>query len=128
MKKVLIFGVIVSFLVVLVIMYLHHIPIPTENMPTSVNIITLPSPPHNKVITDFDNIDLVFKMIKSSDLKPIFYSEKGWQIRLIYRGGDISMIEDKISINGRWFKANNNISSIFKDFYLNLDYEEKLWR
>lgn len=113
---------------ILIYVYLHHIPIPTRNLPTSVTIIALPSPPHCKTIVDAENIDLIFKMIEDSDLKPIINTRKGWQVSLKYRGGDILMIEDKIEINGRWFKANNDISSKFIDFYLKLDYIEELWR
>lgn len=119
--------IVVLCLLLLVYTYLHHIPIPTKNLPTSVTIIALPSPPHSKTITDAENIDSIFKMIKDSDLKPIINNEKGWQVWLKYRGGDIIMIEDKIAINGKWFKANNKISSKFIDFYLNLDYKEESW-
>lgn len=108
--------------------YLHHIPIPIKNLPSSVTIIALPSPPHYKTITDTENIDLIFKLIKDSDLKPIINNEKGWQVSLKYSGGTIVMIGSKIEINGRWFKANSNISSKFMDFYLDLDYEEELWK
>jgi hypothetical protein len=111
----------------LIFTYLNHIPIPTKKLPTSVTIIALPSPPHYKTITDTENLESIFKMIKDSDLKPIINTRKGWQVRLKYRGGDIIMIEDKIKINGRWFKANNKISSKFIDFYLNLDYKEESW-
>lgn len=38
------------------------------------------------------------------------------------------MLENKIEINGRWFKANSNISSKFKEFYQELDYKEELWK
>lgn len=113
--------------VVLIYTYLHHIPIPTNNLPTSVTIIALPSPPHYKTITDVENIDLIFNMIKDSDLKPIINNAKGWQVSLKYRGGVILMIGDKIEINGRWFRANNIISSKFNEFYLNLDYKEESW-
>ncbi|MDH8676928.1 hypothetical protein QE109_02150 [Fusibacter bizertensis] len=120
--------IIVLIVFLLIYTYLHHIPIPTKNLPTTVTIIALPSPPHYKTIIDTENIDLIFKMIKNSDLKPIINNEKGWQVSLEYRGGTIVMIGDKIEINGRWFKANNKISSKFMDFYLNLDYKEKLWK
>lgn len=108
--------------------YLHHIPIPTKNLPSSVTIITLPSPPHYKTITDTENIDWIYTSIKDSDLKPIINNEKGWQVSLKYNGGTIVMLENKIEINGRWFKANSNISSKFKDFYKELDYKEELWK
>lgn len=124
-KSIIIIGALC--VVVLIYTYLHHIPIPTNNLPTSVTIYALPSPPHYKTVTDAENIDLIFKMIKDSDLKPIINNAKGWQIRLKYRGGVIIMIENKIQINGRWFKANNKISSKFNDFYLDLDYKEESW-
>ena len=119
--------IVVLCVVMLVFTYINHIPIPTKNLPTSVTIIALPSPPHYKTITDVENIDLIFKMIKDSDLKPIMNNAKGWQVSLKYRGGVILMIGDKIEINGRWFRADNKISSKFIDFYLNLDYKEELW-
>lgn len=120
--------IVVLCVVMLIFTYINHIPIPTKNLPTSVTIIALPSPPHYKTITDAENIESIFKIIKDSDLKPIINTRKGWQVRLKYRGGDIIMIEDKIKINGRWFKADNKISSKFIDFYLNLNYKEELWR
>lgn len=120
--------IILVFLFILISTYILKAPIPLHNLPTSVSIVTLPSPPHFKIVTDSENIDLIFSMINESDLKPIFFNEKGWQIRLIYKGGDIAIIENKIRINGRWYKANNDISLKFNDFYLNLDLKEELWR
>lgn len=119
--------IVVLCAVILIFTYINHIPIPTNNLPTSVTIIALPSPPHYKTITNTENIESIFKMIKDSDLKPTINNAKGWQIRLKYRGGDIVMIGNKIEINGRWFKANNIISSKFNEFYLNLDYKEESW-
>ncbi|OJV64937.1 MAG: hypothetical protein BGO41_15220 [Clostridiales bacterium 38-18] len=127
MKKIVIVVLIISF-VTLTYTYMQHVPIPTKNLPVSVNMIVLPSPPHYKTIIDVENIELIFKLINDSDLKPIINYEKGWQVRLEYKGGSVAIIENKIEINGKWFKSNNNISAIFKDFYLNLDYKEELWQ
>lgn len=127
MKKIVIVVLVISF-VTLTYTYMQYVPIPIKNLPVSVNMIVLPSPPHYKTISDTENIKLIFKMINDSDLKPMINNEKGWQVRLEYKGGSVAIIENKIQINGKWFKSNNNISSMFKDFYLNLDYKEELWK
>lgn len=94
MKRLFIFITIVCVFV-LIYTYLHHIPIPSKHLPSSVTIITLPSPPHYKTITDTENIDWIFTSIKDSDLKPIINNEKGWQVSLKYNGGTIVMLEKK---------------------------------
>lgn len=127
MKRVFIFIIIVCVFLV-IYSYLKHIPIPSKKLPTSVTIIALPSPPHYKTIIDTENIEWIFSFIKESDLKPIINNGKGWQVSLKYNGGTIVILENKIEINGRWFKANNNISAKFMEFYQALDYKEELWK
>ncbi|HAS73116.1 MAG TPA: hypothetical protein DCS67_03120 [Clostridiales bacterium UBA8960] len=123
-------AVLIASLIVLSAIYvlLSVVPIPTNPLPTSVKMVALPSPPHYKEVTSNEDIHAIFNMIKDSDLKPVMHFEKGWQVRLVYKGGDITVINNYVNINGRWFKAKDNISDKLRIYYEDLKIEEKPWQ
>lgn len=123
-------AVLIASLIALSAIYvlLSVVPIPTNPLPTAVKMVALPSPPHYKTVTSSEDVQTIFDMIKDSDLKPVIYFEKGWQVRLVYQGGEITVMNNYVNINGRWFKAKDNISDKLRIYYEDLKIEEKPWQ
>lgn len=112
---------------VIIVIYMNDVPLP-KKVPDEITFMTLPSPPKYKVINRSEDIQLLFNEIEQLDLKPIFNTEKGWQMSIEYNGGVILIINHKIKINSKWFKCDDDIAAIFHDYYLKMDYPELKWQ
>lgn len=110
--------------------YLVEIPIP-KNLPEKVTMVTLPSPPMTKVITDPETIQTLFTLIEEAKRKPdirsMIVSEKGYQLRIIYSGGEVTFLGDRMAFKGRHFVVENTLRQDLMDLYYQSLAEEKPW-
>lgn len=111
----------------IIVIYMTDVPLP-KKVPDEITFTTLPSPPKYKIINRSDDIKLLFDEIEQLKLKPILNTEKGWQMSIEYNGGTILIINHKIKINSKWFKCDDDISSIFHEYYQKMDYPESTWQ
>ncbi|MCA0386772.1 MAG: hypothetical protein LCH34_14570 [Firmicutes bacterium] len=110
--------------------YLVEIPIP-KILPEKVTMVTLPSPPMAKEITDPETIQTLFTLIEEAKLKPdirsMMVSEKGYQLRIVYSGGELTFLGDRMTYMGRHFVVENTLRQDLMDLYHQSTAEEKPW-
>jgi len=125
MKKAiyLFFAILIGMIIVI---YMADVPLP-KTVPDEITFMTLPSPPNHKVINRREDIQFLFDAIERLKLRPILNTEKGWQLSLEFNGGTILIINQKIKINSKWFKCDDDIAAIFHEYYLQMDYPESTW-
>lgn len=110
--------------------YLVEIPIP-KILPEKVTMVTLPSPPMAKEITDPETIQTLFTLIEEAKRKPdirsMMVSEKGYQLRIIYSGGEVTFLGDRMAFKGRHFVVDITLLQNLTELYHQSTAEEKPW-
>lgn len=117
-------------LIILTAAITYYLPIP-KNLPEKVTMVMLPSPPMAKVITDPETIQTLFTLIEETtrkpDLRSMLVSEKGYQLRIIYSGGEVTLLGDRMAFKGRHFVVENTLRQDLMDLYYQSPAEEKPW-
>ncbi len=129
MKKRL--ALVIGFLGVLLMVGLFFWTVPDYDagQVKSLTLITLPSPPQYKTVTEQKDIKTCLDYIDSLDLVPAINFGKGWWFMIkIDRNTTISFIGEYVSFNGRTFKIKDpNYEEALRNLYHSLNYEEKAW-
>ncbi len=95
----------------------------------SLTMITLPSPPHYKIVTEQKDIKACLDYLDSLELSPAINFGKGWWFMIkIDRYTTISFIGDYVSFSGRTFKIKaSDYEDTLRALYQSMNYEEKAW-
>ncbi len=126
-KLVLIIGVLAMILVIGI--YLLQVPKYNADQVKSMTLITLPSPPQCKTITDQKDIETCLNYIDSLSLVPAINTGKGWWFMIkIDQYTTISFLDEYVSFNGKTFKIKNrDYKDSLRALYKSMIYEEKAW-
>lgn len=120
MLKKSIISICVLFVLIGLIYIFYRPPTISTNI-NSIKITTLPAPPKTTTITDLKDIKKFIQLINTMDSTPIFYySGKGWKYHITFKNTSITILDNKIKINYRWYKV-KNIEEKFKKYYENLN-------
>ena len=129
MKKRL--ALVIGLLGVILIAGLFYWTVPDYNADRvkSLTMITLPSPPQYKTITEQKDIKACLDYLTSLDLVPAINFGKGWWFMIkIDQYTTISFIGEYVSFNGRTFKIkDSNYEEALRTLYRSMNYEEKAW-
>lgn len=129
MKKRL--ALLIGLLVVILIAGLFYWTVPDYNADRvkSLTMITLPSPPQYKTITEQKDIKACLDYLTSLDLVPAINFGKGWWFMIkIDQYTTISFIGEYVSFNGRTFKIKDpDYEEALRTLYRSMNYEEKAW-
>ena len=129
MKKYIIVGIIFTFIIFICIFLFTRVPkLDIDNVDT-LTLITLPSPPKYKDISDRKDMKTWIDYINSLDLSPTINFDKGWWFMIkINEDTTISFLSDFVHYNNRAYKINNpDYENTLKSLYDSMDYEEKDW-
>ncbi len=96
----------------------------------SLTMITLPSPPQYKTVTEQKDISTCLEYLDSLDLTPAVNFGKGWWFMMkINQNTTVTFIGDYVSFNGRTFKIKDpDYEETLRTLYQSMNYEEKAWR
>ncbi len=93
-----------------------------------ISMVTLPSPPNIKEITDPLDIEKIIVELNNLSLKrKIFSGEKGWQMLLNFNGNEVIIMNNSIKINRFWYTTDKDLFQIFKAYYDKFDYAEHFY-
>ncbi|GAB6109372.1 hypothetical protein [Fusibacter bizertensis] len=102
-------------------LHMHY----NSNKISMVSMVTLPSPPKLKEITDPIDIQKIISEINGLSLKHhIFNGEKGWQMQLMFNGNVVVIMNNSIKVNRFWYSADKDLFTLFKGYYDDFDYIE----
>lgn len=95
----------------------------------SLTITALPSPPQIKTIENKDEIEKIINHINSINKSNIEEDNiNGWEFLIKTKGNKehlISLVGDKININGTFYKVSKDELSKFRDLYNSLEAKEE---
>lgn len=116
-------------LILIVGLFYWAAPIYKADQVKSLTMITLPSPPQYKTVTDQKDIEVCLDYLDSLDLAPAINFGKGWWFMIkIDSNTTISFIGEYVSFNGRTFKVKNpDYEDTLRALYQSMNYDEKAW-
>jgi len=91
-----------------------------------VVFITLPSPPKSKTILDKYDIDRLETLLNQlpKRYQVSLSKPKGWEMRIISKAGEITILEGYLIINDDVYRVDSGIESL-RTFYRSLDIVEE---
>lgn len=124
-------ALVIGLLVVILLVGLFYWTVPDHDADQvkSMTLITLPSPPQYKTVTEQKDIKACLDYLNSLDLAPAVNFGKGWWFMIkTDRNTTISFIGKYVSINGRTFKIKtSNYEEALRTLYRSMNYEEYDW-
>ncbi len=124
-------ALIVGILGIVMIIGLYYWTAPNYAADTvkSMTLVTLPSPPKYKTITERDDIEACLDYLHSLKKSPAFDFGKGWWFMIrINSNTTISFSGEYVSFDGRTYKIKDpEYEDTLRALYDNMKYEEKAW-
>jgi len=92
----------------------------------NVVFVTLPSPPKSKTIMDRYDIDRLETLLNQlpKQYQVSLSNPKGWEMRIISRAGEITVLEGYLIINGDVYRVDSGIETL-RTYYRSLDIVEE---
>jgi hypothetical protein len=90
-----------------------------------VVFVTLPSPPKSKTISNRDDIERLESLLNQlpKRYQISLSNPKGWEMRIISKAGEITILEGYLIINGDVYRVDSGIETL-RTFYRSLDIVE----
>ena len=91
-----------------------------------VVFVTLPSPPKSKTILDKNDIDRLETLLNQlpKRYQISLSNPKGWEMRIISKAGEITILEGYLIINNDVYRIDSGIETL-RTFYQSLDIAEE---
>jgi len=91
-----------------------------------VVFVTLPSPPKSKTILDGNDIDRLETLLNQlpKRYQVSLSNPKGWEMRIISKTGEITILEGYLIINGDVYRIDSGIE-LLRTFYQSMDIVEE---